>query len=293
MVTARGTAHLDVRAEGNLYTSRGRLHTIDRVENGLLPATNYRGLRSLVAESLRTGIVSGTLRPGARVSEAAIATDLGVSRSPVREALRELEKEGLVRSIPNRGVEVATLTVDDLYEVYAIRGALEALATREAVQGATDADIADLRLIMQQMRAQASASAGRSAFVPLDVSFHQRIRRMARNKRLETILAGLEAQVRLSLAVAAAVDPDPAGFRVEELLREHAEIFEAIEARDASGAEALVARHIERGRERLLTRLKGTGHVENSGRTTDRSSELARHNGATATSRPSQRTRTG
>ena len=217
-----------------------------------LAAPTHRVLRQAVFASIRDAILDGRFRPGERLSEGAVAEQLGVSRSPIREALRELEKEGLVTSWPNRGVAIAAPTPDELREIYAIRGALERLAVREAVAAATPEDVAALRRIVEQMRA--TRDADRSALVHLDVSFHGKVREIARNRRLEAMLGGLDAQIRLAMAYSAATEAG--GLNVDTLIAEHAELFAAIEAGDGPGAEALMARHIKNARERLLARLR-------------------------------------
>ena len=105
----------------------------------------YLPLRDVVFNTLRQAILRGELKPGERLMEIQLANKLGVSRTPIREAIRKLELEGLVLMIPRRGAEVAEITEKSLRDVLEVRGALEELAVKLACQKITDAQIAELR----------------------------------------------------------------------------------------------------------------------------------------------------
>src|SRR5438105_15855611 len=105
----------------------------------------YRQVWETICTHLREAILAGDLSPGTKLVEAELARRFGVSRGPIREALRELSREGLVVDLPRRGTFVCTLTQADLTEVYAVREALELVAVREAVASATDDELAGFR----------------------------------------------------------------------------------------------------------------------------------------------------
>src|SRR5260221_5812094 len=100
---------------------------------------DQRTLRDTVTSAVRQSIVGGTLKPGDQINQVEVASKLHVSRGPLREALRQLEEEGLVLSLPNKGTFVTEITTADIEEVYSIRRVLENLAIQRAVEHATDA----------------------------------------------------------------------------------------------------------------------------------------------------------
>ena len=113
-----------------------------------LPTDDYLPLRDVVFNTLRQGILRGLLPPGLRLMEIQLAKQLGVSRTPVREAIRMLELEGLVTTIPRKGAEVAEITPKDLQDVLEVRCALEALAVELACKTITDEDLQRLRAVL-------------------------------------------------------------------------------------------------------------------------------------------------
>src|SRR5437867_2169159 len=108
-------------------------------------------LRDTVTNTVRQAIVGGTLRPGAQINQVEVAAKLHVSRGPLREALRQLEEEGLVLSLPNKGTFVTEITTADIEEVYCIRRVLENFAIQRAVEHATDDELTDLSEIVSDM----------------------------------------------------------------------------------------------------------------------------------------------
>ena len=111
----------------------------------------YKPLRELVFEAIREAIVDGTLEPGERLMEAQLAEDLGVSRTPVREAIRQLELAGFVVMIPRRGAYVADISIKDVADVFEIRGALEALAASLAAERASEEEIEQLERLLVEI----------------------------------------------------------------------------------------------------------------------------------------------
>ena len=126
---------------------------------------DYLPLRDVVFNTLRTSILTGELKPGERLMEIHLADKLGVSRTPIREAIRKLELEGLVTMIPRRGAEVAQITEKNLRDVLEVRRALEHLACELAIDCASDAELAELGAIIDELgRAETPGEAARIAF---------------------------------------------------------------------------------------------------------------------------------
>src|SRR6202011_3416497 len=153
------------------------LHIIHNSRNatdgrdGLRPATR-RMLGAEVTHALRQAILGGRYRPGEQITETEIAQQMGVSHGPVREALRELESEDLLVIEPHRGAFVKSFTASDIREVYQFRSAIETAAVTLAVQRSTDADLAQLDALIEQMR-QASAASDLDGLIELDLEFHR------------------------------------------------------------------------------------------------------------------------
>jgi DNA-binding GntR family transcriptional regulator len=199
--------------------------------------------RTLAA--LRELILDGDLRPGARLGEVELADRLGVSRTPVREALSRLAAEGLVEIAPNRGARVATWTVAELEGVFDLRASLEPQLTGFAVPRATPDDVAALDELARQMLEVGSPGPRQDldALVPLNRAFHDR-------------LVALADHPALAAALAAAIHPpivlrnfhtyDEASLR--RSLAHHAEIVAAIRAGDAEWAKAVMTAHISNAR---------------------------------------------
>ena len=131
-----------------------------------------RTLKENVTEILRQLIIDGTLAPGTEFNQAQIAEQLGVSRGPIREALGQLEQEGLLQSVPYKGVIVTPLTRKYVEELYSVRTALELLALDRSIERITDAEIDYLDTIVDEMRAVAR-NGDRTRLVEVDLRFHE------------------------------------------------------------------------------------------------------------------------
>lgn len=186
---------------------------------------------------LRRSIVAGELAPGEPLRQDALAERFGVSRVPLREALKTLEGEGQVLYQPHRGYQVARLSLDDLLEVYRLRQLLEAEAARRAVECADDADVAEARTAAAAVEA-ASAAADVLAMTEANRRFHFALVRAARMPRLERIVRVLWDATDTYRAVYYG-DPDNRR-RVE---REHAQIVDAFAAGDAERLVRLLDEH--------------------------------------------------
>jgi len=194
--------------------------------------------RSEAYAQIRNRIMEGELLPDEPLSEYQLAEQLKLSRTPVREALKRLEHEGLVRFIFNRGAFVAGLNVHDIVEIYQVREQLEGFAARVA---ATVMPIEDANALDDELgRAQRLVAEGkvRETFES-DVHLHKQILRFTNNNRIVGILATLDNQVHRIRGLS----PNVHG-RIENTLREHREIVDCIKRRDSQGAEEAMTRHL-------------------------------------------------
>lgn len=154
----------------------------------------YLPLRDVVFNTLRQAILKGELKPGERLMEIQLAQKLGVSRTPVREAIRKLELEGLVLMIPRKGAEVAQITVQDLEDVLEVRCALEELAVKDACEHITDEQLQELKRASAEFK-RCLAADDIVASVHADMNFHEIIYGATNNRRLLQILNNLREQM--------------------------------------------------------------------------------------------------
>ena len=196
-------------------------------------------LREQVLEHLREEILSSRLAPGTELNEVALATEFGVSRGPVREALGRLSAEGLVTMTPRRGAMVTKLSKQEFLDAYQVREALESLATRIAVPKLTDEDKGELHRLSDEMRRLADAN-DVDAFFEVNRRFHDRLVSASGNRRLQAMHQQLLGQMGRLLRKSA----DLRG-GLGESARAHEAILEAVDAGDADRAARLMAEHIE------------------------------------------------
>ena len=204
-----------------------------------LKLDNYKPLREVVFESIRAAIISGDLKPGERLMEVQLAEKLGVSRTPVREAIRKLELEGLVVMVVRKGAYVAGLSIKDITDVLELRGALEGLAAGLAADRITEDEIIELQAIASDFD-KALESDNMEQMVIKDVEFHDKIFKATRNERLIQLTNNLREQVQRFREMHI-YNYD----KSKELSTEHNEISEAIAKRDAEQAEKMARKHIE------------------------------------------------
>ena len=150
----------------------------------------YKPLRDVVFENLREAIVEGGLKPGQRLMEVQLAEQLGVSRTPVREAIRKLELEGLVVMIPRKGAYVANMSLKDVIDVLEIRASLEGLAASLAAERITDEDIKKLENIVEEFKNSIN-ELDVEALLRKDVEFHECICKATNNKKLHQLMNSL------------------------------------------------------------------------------------------------------
>jgi DNA-binding GntR family transcriptional regulator len=177
-------------------------------------------------------------QPGAvRLDERALASDLGISRTPVREAMAQLEREGFVRSVPRRGIYVVRKTKGEVIELITAWAALESMAARLITQDASDEEIARLRAMFATFE-DGHLHAKLDEYSEVNIEFHQTIIRMSRNRVLIDLAANLFAHMRMIRRKTIA-ERD----RADRSIRDHMNIIQALEARDTTRAEELVRNH--------------------------------------------------
>jgi len=181
-------------------------------------------------------IRSGSLRPGDRLTETDLAMRLGISRTPVREAIRALEADGLVVHIPRVGASIRRLGYSEVTELYEMRMVLEGTAARLSARTASEVELAELDTISQEM---AEAQADDLRLYELNRQFHRTLLNAARNRFLIDAVAGLEKTL---LILGPSTMEDSA--RAAEAQTEHEALLTALHNRDAEAAEALMRHHI-------------------------------------------------
>ena len=214
---------------------------------------SYKPLRDLVLEALREAIMNGSLQPRERLMEIQLAEELGVSRTPIREALRKLELEGFIVMVPRKGAFVADISFKDITEVFEIRAALESLAAGLAAERITDEEIEALERNLVA-KAEAIAANDLQKLVEVDTNFHETIYQASRNQRLRSIISNLREQIQRFRTQSLSFPG-----RMKYSLAEHRAIVEAIEARDTHLARQLAQEHIENAENSILESIKKDG----------------------------------
>ena len=210
----------------------------------------YLPLRDVVFNTLRQAILRGELKPGERLMEIALANRLGVSRTPVREAIRMLELEGLVNMIPRKGAQVAQITEQDLNDVLEVRLGLEELAVRFACERITDEEIKELGLAVKEFEKKMKEDE-LSAQAEADVKFHEIIYGATHNRRLVQIINNIREQMyRYRIEYLKDVESR------KTLVKEHYEICDALNHRDAESAVEKMCIHIKNQQEAIRRSLE-------------------------------------
>ena len=222
----------------------------DRVAFSVSRATReQRELWEHVASSIRTAILSGAIPAGASLVEADLADRFAVSRGPIREALRELAREGLVVNLPRRGTVVSTLSFADLTEAYAIREGLEIVAAKQAMERATNGELAQLRPQVAKMEDAWDRGVEYGKSLAADLAFHRSLVALARNERLAAIYEQMLSQTHLLVRTAALANPS---LRLALRRAPHRDILNALVRRDVDRARTAIEEHYVYALERLL-----------------------------------------
>ncbi|MEO8655795.1 MAG: GntR family transcriptional regulator [Ramlibacter sp.] len=205
----------------------------------------HNSMHDEVAAQLRDRIFNGELLPGSFLDEARLAEQMRISRTPLREALKVLTAEGLVRHEPRRGSFVNEVTEQDLDEIFPVIALLEGRCAYEAARNATDADLQALEALHDKLNRHARARRINDYY---DVNFaiHEAIIALANNRWLAQVIVDLRKIVKLSR-----LQQLHAPGRLEQSRTEHMAVFAALKARDADGADAAMRTHLTRQREAL------------------------------------------
>ena len=210
----------------------------------------YLPLRDVVFNTLRQAILKGELKPGERLREIQLANKLGVSRTPVREAIRKLELEGLVLMIPRKGAEVAEITRQDMEDVLEVRTALEELAVKDACDHITDAQLSELKKASNEFKKALLEGKDLVTCADADMHFHDVILSATNNRRLIQMLNNLSEQMYR--------------YRMEylkderthkTLIEEHDAIRRALKKHDKVKAGAAIRVHIDNQKRSILESL--------------------------------------
>ena len=210
----------------------------------------YLPLRDVVFNTLRQAILKGELKPGERLMEIQLANKLGVSRTPVREAIRKLELEGLVLMVPRKGAEVAEITRQDMEDVLEVRTALEELAVKDACDHITDAQLSELKKASNEFKKALLEGKDLVTCADADMHFHDVILSATNNRRLIQMLNNLSEQMYR--------------YRMEylkderthkTLIEEHDAIRRALKKHDKVKAGAAIRVHIDNQKRSILESL--------------------------------------
>lgn len=203
-------------------------------------------LPEAAAERLRTLIIEGTLAPGARLNERELSEQLGVSRTPLREAFRILAGDGLLTQLPNRGAQVVALSAEDVRHAFDVMGSLEGLAGELAVTRVTDADLETLRALQAEMET-AHAQRDLPAYYRINRAIHDRLNAIAGNpilthtyRTLNTRLHALRFRSNLNTA------------KWNQAVAEHREMIAALAARDGAALRDILIRHLRAKQQAVL-----------------------------------------
>lgn len=216
----------------------------------------YKPLREVVSETLRQAIQEGVLKPGERLMEIPLAEELGVSRTPIREAIRKLELEGFVVMIPRRGTYVANITLKDITQVFEIRSALEELAAGLAAERITEEEIEKLERMLVEI-GDLMAAKDMERVVSADIEFHEVLYKASRNDRLAEIVHNLREQT-MRFRTFSMNQPG----RLAKTWEEHRQLVEAIGSHNPKEARKIARLHMEHSEQTLLKGLEEANSLQ-------------------------------
>lgn len=213
-----------------------------------------QNLRGRTYSALRKLVLGGSLKPGERISERQLAADLGISTTPIKDALRRLEAEGLVVTLARRGTYVSAFASEREHEMTLLRAAIEGVTARIAAEKAPNSSLAELRKAIDRIR-QATQAGQFTAVIRANEAFHAAIKKLAQNSYLEQLLSVLhvyDQSTRVKIL--------SSGDQLEAALREHEAIAAAIESGDGDLAEQTMRAHVTRSA-RVLRDSRGFGEL--------------------------------
>lgn len=214
---------------------------------------DYKPLRDVIFDTIREAIIAGELKPGERLMEVQLAEKMGVSRTPVREAIRKLELEGLVDMVPRKGAHVAELSIKDIMDVLEVRSSLDGLASSLSAERITEEEIKELKHIYGQFVNYVEKE-NLQGSIKKDVEFHDVIYRSSRNEKLIQIANNLREQVHRFRIIYLKGYSSP-----KEIIKEHQDIIDAISSRDTLTAQKLAEDHIRKQEEAIIKAVRKNG----------------------------------
>ena len=213
------------------------------------PMMESRPIREIAYEVLKHAIITGEIPAGERIVETDYAERLHISRTPLREALRKLERDGLVEYVLRRGVVVRAFTIADVEEIYTIRNALEMLTLPAIIRNATPADIADLRSRLGEMD-RLMNERNFDELSPITRAFHRQLTSLCGQNRILRVIEGQDEFITRFSAMAIRQEN-----RRTQAHEEHYKLVEFVEQKDLEHFQKLMNRHIERSKECCLQAL--------------------------------------
>lgn len=235
--------------------SREESFTMEYMDK-ILKSINFnqdKPIREIVYECLRENIIKGVIPVGERIVEKVFADRLNISRTPVRDALRRLEMEELVKSIPGKGIVVKKITVEEVIEIYKIRANLEVLAAEEAMENITPEEIKkiqDLLDLTEEMNNQGNVK----EVVRLFAEFNAQIYEASRMKRLVTMISKLSEYLKRFRDISMSENK-----RREKGLKEHREILNAIVEKNHRDIDEIIKRHLQFSMEIVINEIRAQG----------------------------------
>jgi DNA-binding GntR family transcriptional regulator len=203
----------------------------------------HRPLYKEAVSELRAAILGGVFRPGERLRESDLARQLNLSRGPVREALRQLEQEGIVTAIPHVGVSVTMLDLEEIEDVMSMREFIETFKCEQTIRNLTEDDLAELHRLVDRMKAAAADGDG-VLVSELDVTFHELLVSRSASSVIKDVWRSLAGQIRIQLSFS-----DPVFLReFGDVGESHQGILDALAARDPLALRRVLHTHVEETR---------------------------------------------
>ena len=221
------------------------------------PMMESRPIREIAYEVLKHAIITGEIPAGERIVETDYAERLHISRTPLREALRKLERDGLVEYVLRRGVVVRAFTIADVEEIYTIRNALEMLTLPAIIRNATAEDVASLKERLREMD-EVMAHGDIETLSPMARAFHSQLTALCRQNRILRVIEGQDEFITRFSAMAIRQEN-----RRSQAHEEHYKLVEYVEKRDLEHLEKLMRKHIERCKENCLAALAAQKQNQN------------------------------
>ena len=209
-------------------------------------AAENKPIRDIAYDRLKHAIITGELPAGSRIVETTYADQLHISRTPLREALRKLERDGLVEYVMRRGVVVRAFTVEDIEEIFTIRNAMMMLILPSVVERVSEKDIAELRVLLSEMDV-AQEEEDCDALASFNRAFHSKIEHLTDKKRILRVIDDQEEYIiRFSAVTISSI------VRRSKAHQEHHQMVDLLEARDLEGLGKLMSHHLEESKQTCL-----------------------------------------